>query len=64
MDTLYQKAREGAERDRMFRKLLRDSAMGFGGSPELRLPDPHPYVSLRCPDGRPGIEVGLKWTFR
>ena len=63
MDELYQKAKEDAERDRIFRRLLRDGAMGFGDPPELRLSGLHPYVSLRCPDGRPGIEVGLKWTF-
>ena len=30
---------------------------------EIRLPDLHPYISLECPDGRRGIEVGLKGTF-
>ena len=30
---------------------------------EIRLPDLHPYISLECPDGRHGIEVGLKGTF-
>ena len=30
---------------------------------EIKLPDPRPYVSLECPDGRRGIEVGLKGTF-
>lgn len=30
---------------------------------EIRLPDLHPYISLECPDGRRGIEVGIKGTF-
>lgn len=30
---------------------------------EMRLPDLCPYISLECPDGRRGIEVGLKGTF-
>ena len=30
---------------------------------EIRLPDLRPYISLECPDGRRGIEVGLKGTF-
>ena len=30
---------------------------------EVRLPDLRPYISLECPDGRRGIEVGLKGTF-
>lgn len=30
---------------------------------EIRLPGLHPYISLECPDGRRGIEVGLKGTF-
>ena len=30
---------------------------------EIKLPDLRPYVSLKCPDGRRGIEVGLKGTF-
>ena len=30
---------------------------------EVRLPGLHPYISLECPDGRRGIEVGLKGTF-
>ena len=30
---------------------------------EIRRPDLHPYISLECPDGRRGIEVGLKGTF-
>ena len=30
---------------------------------EIRLPDLHPYISLECPDGRRGVEVGLKGTF-
>ena len=30
---------------------------------EIKLPDLRPYVSLECPDGRRGIEVGLKGTF-
>ena len=30
---------------------------------EIRLPDLCPYISLECPDGRRGIEVGLKGTF-
>ena len=30
---------------------------------EIRLPDLRPYISLECPDGRHGIEVGLKGTF-
>ena len=30
---------------------------------EIRFPDLHPYISLECPDGRRGIEVGLKGTF-
>lgn len=30
---------------------------------EMRLPDLRPYISLECPDGRRGIEVGLKGTF-
>lgn len=63
MDELYQKAKEDAERDRMFRKLLRDGAVGFGGPPRLRLPDPCPYVSFRTPSGARGIEIGLKMTF-
>lgn len=25
--------------------------------------DPHPYVKLEAPDGRPGIEVGIRGTF-
>lgn len=25
--------------------------------------DPYPYVSFRAPDGRPGIEIGLRGTF-
>lgn len=33
------------------------------GKFEIRLPDLHPYISLECPDGRRGIEVGLKGTF-
>ena len=30
---------------------------------EIKLPDLRPYISLECPDGRRGIEVGLKGTF-
>ena len=30
---------------------------------EMRLPDLCPYISLECPDGRRGIEIGLKGTF-
>ena len=30
---------------------------------EIRLPDLCPYISLECPDGRRGVEVGLKGTF-
>ena len=30
---------------------------------EVKLPDLRPYISLECPDGRRGIEVGLKGTF-
>ena len=30
---------------------------------EVRLPDLRPYISLECPDGRRGIDVGLKGTF-
>lgn len=33
------------------------------GKFEIRLPDLLPYISLECPDGRRGIEVGLKGTF-
>lgn len=33
------------------------------GEFEIKLPDLRPYVSLKCPDGRRGIEFGLKGTF-
>ena len=33
------------------------------GLPWDRLPDPCPYVKLRTPDGRPGIEIGINGTF-
>ena len=29
----------------------------------VTIPDPHPYVKLETPDGRPGIEVGIRGTF-
>lgn len=64
MDELYQKAKEGVERDRLFRKLLRDGAMGFGDAPRIRHMDPSPYVSIGFgPRGRCKVEFGLKGTF-
>lgn len=27
------------------------------------IPNPRPVVRFECSDGRPGIEIGLKWTF-
>lgn len=27
------------------------------------IPNPRPYVKFEAPDGKPGIEIGIKWTF-
>ena len=42
---------------------LADVAAFASDGSSITIPDPHPYVKLETPDGRPGIEVGIKGTF-
>ena len=38
------------------------AAFASDGS-SITLPDLRPYVKLETPDGRPGLEIGIKGTF-
>lgn len=38
------------------------AAFGTGGC-RVPMPDPCPYMKFEAPDGRPGVEIGVKGTF-